>query len=146
MNGRSLRVWVVALVLAAGCGTGSAPDEEDHGSHAAPPHKPADFAAAVVETERRFVELTGPLSAEERAKRLVELDDILRWLPELAGNTDLKRADWEAAKGLVDQLVALRASQPRDGPFAAPVATQVPPLTKKLAELAEKAVSSGIGR
>jgi hypothetical protein len=136
-------VWMVAFGLAAGCGSGAATEEDDHGSHASPAHKPASFADAVTETERRFGELAGPLSAEDRAKRLVELDDILRWLPELAGDTDLKRADWDAAKGLVDQLVALRSAQPREGPFAASVKTQVAPLTKALGELAAKAASSG---
>jgi hypothetical protein len=139
-------MWVVTCGLVTGCGSGTPHEEEEHGSHAAPAHKPATFADAVTETGRRFGELAGPLSAEDRAKRLVELDDILRWLPELAGDTDLKRADWDAAKGLVDQLVALRLGQPRDGPFAASVKTQVAPLTKALGELAAKAASSGRGR
>jgi hypothetical protein len=130
-------VFAVCITL-LGCAGGEEGESEHHGGHDAPPHKPASFAAAIPETARRFEELTTNLSRDDRTRRLAELDDILRWLPELAGDTDLRRADWETAKSLVDQLAALRADQPRDGPFAPTITTKVAPLTKALTDLADK--------
>lgn len=137
--GALLRLLALAVLLSLpGCGAGGTNSEEDHGKHVDPPHKPATFAMAVQEVEHRFDELARPLASDIRTNRLVELDDILRWLPQMAGDTDLRRADWDEVNGLTARLVALRTAQPADATFASSLVNQVRPLTSRLGELAAK--------
>jgi len=141
--GAMRRLLAVAILLSLpGCGSGGADSEEDHGKHIDPPHKPATFAMAVREIEHRFDELAKPLAAEVRAERLVELDDILRWLPRMAGDTDLRRADWEEVNRLTARLVALRTAQPADAPFQPSAIKQLLPVTGRLGGLAAQVTSA----
>lgn len=66
--------------------------EEEHGI---PPHKPHSFEEAVSEIERRGRALIA--NSENPPTQVTEWFDILGWLPELAADTELKRADWEQA-------------------------------------------------
>jgi hypothetical protein len=87
------------LVAFAGCqtkgtgpGTGDSASVEDH--HGIPAHKPKTFAAAIETLSDRlrgWPESGDGIDREE----LAIVTDIVRWLPELAADTDLRRADWE---------------------------------------------------
>lgn len=87
------------LVAFTGCqtkgtgpGTGDSASVEDH--HGIPAHKPKTFAAAIEtlsDRVRGWPESGDGIDREE----LTIVTDIVRWLPELAADTDLKRADWE---------------------------------------------------
>ena len=137
--GALLRLLSLAVLLSlAGCGAGGTTSEEDHGKHVDPPHKPATFAEAAKQIDPRLEELAGPLASDIRAKRLVELDDILRWLPQLAGDTDLRRADWDEVNGLTARIVALRQGQQAETSFPPALVQQARPLTSRLSELAAK--------
>jgi hypothetical protein len=82
-----------AILLAAGCAARTAEHEE--GSHALPPHHPGSFRRAIDEIERRGAAiLAAPAGTADAAAR-AEFADIARWLPELAADTELGRADWE---------------------------------------------------
>jgi hypothetical protein len=87
----------LALCLAAGChsGASSATEEEDH---QAPPHKPAGFVQALPAIRDRLAEFQSsdaPFDREARRQQARELKDIIQWLPEMAAETDLRKADWD---------------------------------------------------
>lgn len=94
----------LALLFLSGCALRSSTDDGRLEHHAAP-HHPSSFPAAVDELDRRFSELsTKPPLDVARDKSAAELADIVRWLPELAADSDLKRADWETANRLALDL------------------------------------------
>lgn len=82
----SLAVAIVGLI---GCFGGHGGEEQPHAEHVIPAHKPADFPEAVNQIVVRTAE---PISD---AAAVQELQDIVGWLPELAAQTDLPRADWD---------------------------------------------------
>lgn len=115
---RFIRPLVIPLVAAAatlaGCSAArvdpaaraaAAHDEE---AHALPPHHPRTFRRAIDEIERRSgIELRtagGGDRPDPRARH--ELHDILRWLPALAADTELGRAEWERVRAIALALAA----------------------------------------
>lgn len=105
----------LALGLALACGLAgcSTPSSEPHGHGSRPPHKPDSFQAAVMALESRWAALTqsdraeseetrdgeardGESPRKEMVARKREFLDIVGWLLELAADTDLPRADWDA--------------------------------------------------
>lgn len=98
------RLSLLILLLAlSGCGslvTGSLEEddhEEEHLDHHVPAHRPSGFTEAVDQMERRYQKLSelagadGAVPEEEGD----EFSDILTWLPEIAADSDMQRADWE---------------------------------------------------
>ena len=100
----NLLLWLTFMMLAVGCSpTPPAPQsanppepamthEEEHGIL---PHKPHSFEEAVSEIESRGRALIA--NSDKPPTQVTEWFDILGWLPELAADTELKRADWEQA-------------------------------------------------
>ena len=100
-------VLILAAVMAGGCAGPAGDHEED--AHALPEHHPRTFRRAVVDIAERVGVLTsGTLEGPEWELRRRQLLDIVRWLPELAADTDLGRRDWErvndAARTLAREL------------------------------------------
>jgi hypothetical protein len=103
--GLALAWGVCAVAVATGC-AGPAGDHAEE-AHAVPAHHPRTFRRAVAEIGRRGATLSNSgLDAGIRDRERLELLDIVRWLPELAADTDLGRRDWElvrdAARDLAD--------------------------------------------
>ncbi len=103
------------FLIGTGCERSGGPMADERGladasgegyGHDRPPHKPEDLRDAVVEIERRWEALEeNALHAMTNSDRQVhELEDILIWLPELAAETDLRRADWERVNSLSQEL------------------------------------------
>lgn len=139
-------VWSLAVacaaLLAAGCGA----QTEEHAEHRDPPHYPDGFVAAV---ERlRAIEVAA------REKRLIasahpdgdvvrEAADLVRWLPELAADTDLSRDDWNemftATSALRSEAVTWSSQQADSGqdrtPFCARIAETLPGLEQHAATI-----------
>lgn len=90
----------VLCAAPAGC-SGPESEEDHHLEHVIPEHKPDGFADAVRELERRWTSLDG---SPADADALQELADIVDWLPELAADSDLKRAQWEQVQQMTQQL------------------------------------------
>ncbi|MFM9194406.1 MAG: hypothetical protein ACKOWG_01435 [Planctomycetia bacterium] len=111
---RRLRFEPIGLALAWGACvvavvTGCAGPAGDHAeeAHAVPAHHPRTFRRAVAEIGRRGAALSnGGLDPASQERERLELLDIVRWLPELAADTELGRRDWErvrdAARDLAD--------------------------------------------
>jgi len=76
--------------------------DDDHAHHVIPDHKPETFPEAVEQLEER----TSPQASRD-ATSIQELKDIIGWLPELAAQTDLPRADWEAIYGISGEMSQL---------------------------------------
>jgi hypothetical protein len=105
---RIVRCIVCLPMLAvAGCNTATtAPPEsaerdyEHQHSHELPAHRPKNVAQAAAEIKKRVAGIETPASDETaREQQLAELLDIVRWLPELAAESDLSEADWTTIDG-----------------------------------------------
>ena len=86
--------------------------------HHTPAHKPADYSAAVTQLGKLHEEIVGG-----RARPAGELDvftelgDVVRWLPELAADSDLPEEPWNRVARTSDELLVLVAqiqAAPRD--------------------------------
>lgn len=95
-----------------GCGDVA---EDHHLEHVIPKHKPRDLAASVVQLELRGAVV---LSAQGTADARRELLDIVRWLPELAADSDLRRPQWErvtlVSRSLEELLLREHGMSPRE--------------------------------
>lgn len=94
----------MGAVFLAACGCDSRGVDSEPLEHVHAAHRPATFADAVNELERRGEALFGASQVEDRRGELSELSDIIGWLPELAADSDLGRADWERARGAAERL------------------------------------------
>lgn len=105
--------WLTGLFLfLVGCLR--APTEEPE--HHVPAHRPADFPAAVARLQELHRELPAPddHAADHAADRpgdgieaFVEWSDLVRWLPELAADSDLPEAPWNRVDAAAAKLAAL---------------------------------------
>jgi hypothetical protein len=99
-------IAITAVFGASGCthgdsrptsrngGAESAVQEDDHHQ---PSHKPRDFRGALAALHERCTKLLKspvPKSVEAQ-KEFDETRDIVGWLPELAADSDLSRAEWD---------------------------------------------------
>ena len=71
--------------------------EEEHGIL---PHKPRTFAAAIEQIDKRGHELL----THRHGHHITEWFDILGWLPELAGDTELKKPEWDQVAQIAREL------------------------------------------
>ena len=99
---RPVREALTALVIAVslcGCGSGTADQADiDPGwkldEHGNPEFKPVDFEDAIGELKSRFGEIAS-LPAGESSGPARQFRQIVRWLPEFAADTPIRRAGWE---------------------------------------------------
>ncbi len=106
---------VLTLLLFAGCHRAVPAGPAEHHT---PAHKPADYSAAVAQLGKLHDEIVGG-----RARPAGELDvftelgDVVRWLPELAADSDLPEELWNRVARTSDELLVLVAqiqAAPRD--------------------------------
>ena len=96
---------VLAFIASPGCHRATATDH-DHLEHHVPPHKPANVAAAIDQIEHRFEAMAHGerTRGSERVTELKELVDIVRWLPEIAGDSDLREPQWNTVDQISEKL------------------------------------------
>lgn len=83
--------------------------EHDH-DHGMPDDKPATFAEAVHQLPRRHRRVAAEFRAghaAHAAEQIHELRELIGWLPELAADTNLKQADWDAVQQLSQRMEGL---------------------------------------
>lgn len=109
--------------------------------HGIPDHKPVSFADAV----RRLVPQWKHLAAERLAGHQKHADaelsimlDVIRWLPELAADTDLRKADWDRVQQLSKELESM-VLIPSPAPTT-PTSKEIETLVAQLQKLAESTV------
>lgn len=155
-NGRQTNCLGLAVVLSSLCLSGCAPtatvespgtaehEEQDHEhEHGIPTYKPKTFAAAVRQLSPRWKHISLELNAghvEHADADLEELLEMIRWLPELAADTDLKKADWDRVQQLSTKLETLAvAHRSRSGVSNS---RDIDTLVAELQQLAESTVPS----
>ena len=94
-------VLICALTL-SGCGSPGESHEDEHLEHFVPAHKPSTYADLVDQLALRAPQLAAgdqPVdgSDERHATTMQEFSDIIGWIPELAADSELMRADFESA-------------------------------------------------
>lgn len=107
-------LMLVLLLGLLGCGMNgdsSIPTAEQsighQSSHGIAAHRPKSFSEAVEQLTTRYQALvaTPPDNTDvDIADALQQLKDIVHWLPELAGDTDLRRVEWEQVQQLTLNL------------------------------------------
>ena len=119
---RGVGLWYAAAMLlvvvtAGGC-AGSVADGEEE-AHTLPEHHPRTVRRAVIDIGQRGAALTsGMLDASNRESQRRHLLDIVRWLPELAADTELGRRDWERVKDSAGDLARELESSAETDPRA----------------------------
>jgi len=105
--------WGLSL---SGCaGSSSAAHEEDHLEHHVPAHRPPDLEEAARQVQTRWSDVRTMPPGAERTARWSELGDILRWLPEIAGASDLPRAEWDEIQRLSRELEVFCSAEAESG-------------------------------
>lgn len=95
----SRRRWAgLGLLLSlSSCLAGCLSAPTDEAEHHVPVHRPVDFLAAVKRLDGLHAELLegAPPRDAGRIEAFAEMSDVVRWLPELAGDSDLDRTSWD---------------------------------------------------
>lgn len=111
------RVWLANLLLGLvfGSATGCLSSPVEEVEHHAPAHRPATFVEAVARLPQLHDELVAESQrAPDTLSALDELRDIVRWLPELAADSDLKEAAWNQVRRHSRELATRLASLDRE--------------------------------
>ncbi|MDX2037638.1 MAG: hypothetical protein SFX72_13380 [Isosphaeraceae bacterium] len=87
---------VACAAILAGCSADDHDDhDEDHIGHEIPAHKPRDLPQAVSSIRALAREFGSAPSQTPIARDRVEIAvDVARWLPEIAGDSDLPEKEW----------------------------------------------------
>lgn len=100
--GRCLLLLTSLLFPAA---TGCHGTRVEEAEHHAPAHKPADFPAAVDRLLALHGEIrSGVHRASDQIDGFTEFQDLVRWLPELAADSDLSEESWNAVYDTTQRL------------------------------------------
>ncbi len=111
---RTIRVLLL-LAIVAGCRGEVVSSTEDHDpfhqhDHHIPRHRPANLASAVIRLRWRQERLDDEkISAFKREQLQAEFLDIIRWLPEIAGDSDLPEVQWNIVDAHSTELQQIAA-------------------------------------
>jgi hypothetical protein len=130
--------WAVGL---SGCQGGNEVKEE---AHHIPEHLPANFDRAVGRIEQLVSHLKDGAALEKMPTEVnveTELRDVVRWLPELAAQSDLTEVDWNLVDGatmeLIDQFAKAKES-PEKWIGQGAMLEKIGELPKQLAEVRQR--------
>ncbi len=105
---RVVSACVMGLICAGGCAPANPPDIDpawkldEHGN---PDFRPKDFEDAMAASKARYAALV-ELPKAEMTPEAKKFRQIVRWLPEFAADTPIKRAGWEDLKRRTDRMEA----------------------------------------
>jgi len=107
----AIRLCLLALTMGLVCSSCQSKVEVEHLEHVSPEHKPTSYAEAVEQLQFRITEALNQKGIEHsQTQRLSELGDIIRWLPENAADSDLKKSDWERVEQITQRLEVWQTS------------------------------------
>lgn len=112
-----LSACFLGLASLGGCSSGDRPDIDpawildEHGN---PDFKPMNFEDALANSKSRYAELA-KLPKPESTPEARKFRQILRWLPDFAADTPIKRAGWEELKS---RMIRMEAASREPGFFA----------------------------
>ena len=103
---RSVQILLCSslVVLITGCGSAKEDSldnhDDEHLMHFVPAHKPTSFAKLVDQLSKRIAELADSWGTQDTTRKQTlrqELSDVIGWIPELAADSELNKADFESA-------------------------------------------------
>ena len=110
----NFRGLLIALLCCAmgivGCGEAKESPDDEHLEHFVPAHKPKDFGELVEQLALRVPPLASAASPggdDDHAMAVQEMSDIIGWIPELAADSELIKADFESAVATGNRLSAV---------------------------------------
>jgi hypothetical protein len=89
----------------AGC-AGDTDLEEEHVHHSFPEHRPANYKDAVGGISLRAWELANR-GGRIGSREFGHFVDIIAWVPEMAADSDMTKADWDKANAAATRLKSL---------------------------------------
>jgi len=104
----------ITIVISSGCSSRSGQQTnlvwklDEHGN---PEFKPHDLADAMEQLRSRFTKITSE-SGIDRQAQIMEFQQIIRWLPEYAADTDIKREAWEQFFQISNTMLMMAESRP----------------------------------
>jgi len=109
---------ISCAISLAGCGSSAESHEDEHHDehleHFVPVHKPKTFADLVDQLALRAPQLKAGIqpgdSGGGHATALQEFSDIIGWIPELAADSELMKADFESAVATGNKLTVAFAA------------------------------------
>lgn len=115
LAGSSAMRLMLLLLLACcvlGCGGGEH-HEDDEEDHHIPPHRPANLSAAVSQLEERPAALLKAIESKDSSAETLfsELRDIVRWVPEIAADSDMTKQPWDEVHAAALKLEQLLPAQ-----------------------------------
>lgn len=137
---------ISCIFTLSGCGSSaeSHADEhhDEHLEHFVPSHKPKTFTDLVDQLALRAPKLNEagqPNNRDKaRATALQEFSDIIGWIPELAADSELMRADFESAVATGNKLTTTFAGTPGPDQAKSFEAATIESLIEELRTLAPK--------
>lgn len=144
-----LMTWTGLSLAIVGCGSSDDHHEDEHLEHFVPAHKPADYSTLVEQLDKRIAQQlqlsdsgAGAVESSPTATARQELIDIIGWIPELAADSELRKAEFEAAVSAGTRLShALGFENPAES--TAPVdQSMIPTILEELKALVPKSQTS----
>ena len=108
MNFRTGGLMVCLAVALVGCSSDT--DESEHVHHSFPDHKPANLQDAVAAISSR-AHVLAHHGGKRQSGEFQEFVEIVKWVPELAADSDLDKTDWESANAAADRMLSQAESQ-----------------------------------
>lgn len=92
-------IWVPTVLM------GCAGDEDStgHVHHEFPQHRPGNLQEAVASVAHRSHDLAHH-GGQRNTREFSEFVDVIRWIPEMAADSDLKQAQWETARQAAERI------------------------------------------
>jgi Fe-S-cluster formation regulator IscX/YfhJ len=86
-----LLLLIGLCVFSMGCGSSTPIKQAEHDL---PAHRPVDLATYAESYSQRFVAWQQAQQFSSQDPRFIEFHDLLRWLPEIAAESDLPEQEW----------------------------------------------------
>lgn len=145
IKNNDFRGLLIALLCCAmgivGCGEAKESPDDEHLEHFVPAHKPKDFGELVEQLALRVSQLASAASPggdDDHAMAMQEMSDIIGWIPELAADSELIKADFESAVATGNKLSAVYSEKVGSTNAKAVDVAEFEPLIEELRKLVPK--------
>ena len=141
-NFRGLLIALLCCAMGfAGCREAKESHDDEHLEHFVPAHKPKDFGELIEQLARRVPQLASATSSDgddDHAMAVQEMSDIIGWIPELAADSELIKADFESAVATGNKLSAVYSERIGSTNAKAVDVAEFEPLIEELRKLVPK--------
>ena len=145
ISDNNFRGLLIALLCCAmgivGCGEAKESPDDEHLEHFVPAHKPKDFGELVEQLALRvpqWASAASPGGDDDHAMAVQEMSDIIGWIPELAADSELIKADFESAVATGNKLSAVYSERIGSTNAKAIDVAEFEPLIEELRKLVPK--------